>query len=1374
MAFSLRNLFFNLTMGIICFFFFLLLIIFPVSSEDPIPVDTIHSRTATTDTYRTTDGYFRTVQYAGTVNYEDNGTYLPIDGTIGALEFSIGTMDYSYGVEKGLYQAYFKESSTLLTPGSKPVAMVKDDYVFTFTPAVSTDRYINFNLDCNGSNFGKRIAAKQSSNIVIDGDTATYPNQYKQYQKTIPFANLTYRYLNDRIKEELVIWDKDWIETRYNNCYDDFHESAVMEFTMDTKAFYSEDASSNSMGIKVSQASFKDFGNYSDNEITTTDEVHFTDSSGETIFYIPELYAEDSNGSRILLNKTLKMVAGGSLRTIILTPYSWLSNESTVYPVYIDPTVTYEFVSETNIWAYEGDACIVDYTNPPYRLDVSTTSYTGSSALHEDDTTYKTISCGAITDQVVYYVFNITQPVDEITSIDSEFIHKNTWGTPYTHKLFVYNYSSTSYVQVDSKLFGAFSEGTLNYVASELSLDFIDKGILDIALTRERYTTLADYVSLEVTFDALIVNTPADDKEILNTLSTTLNTSQAGYNETIWYSFNNGITNATLCTTSNECEDTITFPRQGIYNLTIYGNKSDGAETSQTVSNLFVGNKNIRNFNATYQGTSIWAFDKEYFNSITPPPNSNPPLAYDNEVTSHVALDTDDGDRHKTIASFTYNSYILFNSTFTLRNDVYNLTWQYNGHADLSSGEATLHYYIWNYTASSWYECANPYSSSSDITRLCSVTSTDFISSDNLNTSTFLVWHKVISFGGHNWIESDFVDVTAKFIINNQDPAVNLVTPNNTNFTTSNVNLTYNYTDDNDYVSNVSLYIDGVFNQSRGAVGDLDTNLNFTIPSISDGTYTYLVSITDSDGEQTNSSENTFTVDSTGPSVTIVHPVDFASYSTNTIDLNYTVSDAGVGLETCVYQNNTDANVTIVCGTNTTINQATEDTFTVTVCANDTLGNIGCDTNQFRISTTAPAIVLDSPLTNTYFNIQQNIYLNYTATDTNLIDTCEVWGNWTGDWHKNSTNYGVTTAQQNFTIINASGDGFWKWNVWCNDTNGDDTFATTNFTFTTDTIYPVPNITAIQTTVGSQTVRFNHTSLDINLASCKYSVFNSTGGIDGSYENTSVSCNTNLTQVVVSEFGTYDLTLYAIDLAGNENLTTEQFITADTPAAAPPSGGGGSTSNETIIIVVGENVTWSVTTDTRTNKFDLIMVAGSERERRLIFTNLADNPLQIKVRCDNLEGALCQYISFLEPDTEDLDQQTFLTQMSLVGSTNEEIVQIFKLNLPDNLEDGVYDFNLVGVDQEGNEASVSVRVRVGTFGFFSLLIDKFLGDTAFDLSFISDNLKDVNIPNIILLILPILLLAPLLWLLLGNLKSKILYVVFIPLAAIIAIFIFID
>ena len=71
-----------------------------------------------------------------------------------------------------------------------------------------------------------------------------------------------------------------------------------------------------------------------------------------------------------------------------------------------------------------------------------------------------------------------------------------------------------------------------------------------------------------------------------------------------------------------------------------------------------------------------------------------------------------------------------------------------------------------------------------------------------------------------------------------------------------------------------------------------------------------------------------------------------------------------------------------------------------------------------------------------------------------------------------------------------------------------------------------------------------------------YAIFNSTGGVDSStVENTSVVCNSDGNGDTVSAFGTYNLTIYANDSAGNENSTTESFTVS---VSEGTSGGGGA------------------------------------------------------------------------------------------------------------------------------------------------------------------------------------------------------------------------
>src|SRR3990167_5633340 len=381
---------------------------------------------------------------------------------------------------------------------------------------------------------------------------------------------------------------------------------------------------------------------------------------------------------------------------------------------------------------------------------------------------------------------------------------------------------------------------------------------------------------------------------------------------------------------------------------------------------------------------------------------------------------------------------------------------------------------------------------------------------------------------------------------------------------------------------------------------------------------------------------------------------------------------------------------------------------------------------------------LISPNNATETNVlSQNFVCNYTSSSSRELTnaTLQIWNSTNSLVLTNTTNITGTTNSTNLSVI-FSIDDTYQWN--CVGYNIDNNFdlGNTNRTIIIETGLPSPNITSIETTLGSQTVKFNHTAIDLdnNLdtssTGCRYYVTNSSGALD--VVNTSISCNTNNTQFTVSAFGSYNLTLVAFDTAGNQNSTTSNFSVSDTVNGGTTTGGGGGTT--TIITQIITN--WTFVTDTRTNRFDFIMTAGSTRERKLIFTNLKAEITIIKVKCEDISGDICKYIKFNDVNTsEELTQQNFLFQQTLTGSTNVEQIVDFILELPEDIADGTYDFNIVGIDQNGGENKVSVRVRVGGLGILSIIIDKLLGKTTVDLSVISNNLKDLSIPNIVIIVL---------------------------------------
>jgi hypothetical protein len=112
--------------------------------------------------------------------------------------------------------------------------------------------------------------------------------------------------------------------------------------------------------------------------------------------------------------------------------------------------------------------------------------------------------------------------------------------------------------------------------------------------------------------------------------------------------------------------------------------------------------------------------------------------------------------------------------------------------------------------------------------------------------------------------------------------------------------------------------------------------------------------------------------------------------------------------------------------------------------------------------------------------------------------------------------------------------------------------------FYADSIYPVMNITQIKTTTGSNAITFNTTMIDAFPNSCKYSVYNSSMGIEGIFSNvtTGFVCGGNLTTpITVSNTGNYLLRVYGIDKANNENYTSQLFTTV-AGSTTPPGGGG--------------------------------------------------------------------------------------------------------------------------------------------------------------------------------------------------------------------------
>lgn len=412
---------------------------------------------------------------------------------------------------------------------------------------------------------------------------------------------------------------------------------------------------------------------------------------------------------------------------------------------------------------------------------------------------------------------------------------------------------------------------------------------------------------------------------------------------------------------------------------------------------------------------------------------------------------------------------------------------------------------------------------------------------------------------------------TYNFTVDLTNPALNILSPSNfSNFSTAQIDINVSVSD-----SGTGLKICKWSNNTGQTNNTFTCGSNITGYSWDEGLNEIRVYTEDYAGN-TNESSVTFRVDTTAPTVTITSPIQDQTYTITTIDLNFTASDSGVGLDSCWYRNNTDNfNITIDCDLNTTISQAGSGVYIVYVWVNDSLGNIKQANITYSISTDAPAVNLVYPSNNGWVSNSTNLPLNYTALDTDGVGICELWINSTGTWHLNQSfdHGGSTDVTSNFTLELLPEQTF-KWNVNCSDGTLS-SFAAANFTFTVDETEPYVSFTDYSSLFEGLSFSVDYNISDTNINTCYFSLYNSSGDLHNYAENTSLDCTeTGTRSLSLLYYGVFNLTIYGEDYAGNINYTTINFTSVEPPpdgGSGTGGGGGGSGSpspgvNETEII----------------------------------------------------------------------------------------------------------------------------------------------------------------------------------------------------------------
>ncbi len=370
-------------------------------------------------------------------------------------------------------------------------------------------------------------------------------------------------------------------------------------------------------------------------------------------------------------------------------------------------------------------------------------------------------------------------------------------------------------------------------------------------------------------------------------------------------------------------------------------------------------------------------------------------------------------------------------------------------------------------------------------------------------------------------------------------PTISIITPgNSTNSTQTGLNINYTVTDQS-ALSNC-----WYANDTYSANTTITCGTNITTATWTEGWHNVTIWANDT-LNNVNSSRVTFGIDTTQPAISIATPANNTNSSTNQLNINYTVSDSGVGLSNCWYSNDTyTTNQTITCGTNITTATWTEGWHNVTIWANDTLNNVNSSRVTFGIDTTQPAISIATPANNTNSSTNQ-LNINYTVSDSGVgLSNC---------WYSNDTYTTNQTITCGTNITTATWtEGQHNVTVWSNDTVNN--VNKTNVRFFIDTIGPY-NV-AFNTSTPADGANLSLSNLAINISALdrvtgvntiRIYVYNSTSFVNNTNVTTPSSAFINITGLPNQ---IYYINATANDTLNNQNLsgTGTRRITLDTVA----------------------------------------------------------------------------------------------------------------------------------------------------------------------------------------------------------------------------------
>jgi hypothetical protein len=359
-----------------------------------------------------------------------------------------------------------------------------------------------------------------------------------------------------------------------------------------------------------------------------------------------------------------------------------------------------------------------------------------------------------------------------------------------------------------------------------------------------------------------------------------------------------------------------------------------------------------------------------------------------------------------------------------------------------------------------------------------------------------------------------------------------------------------------------NINVNGSTNQTL-AVSSGWCNGTYSLSGLSDGNQTIYAYANDTLGNTALNNSYVVWIDSTAPSVTNTKVNQTSANTSTVICINTTASDSGTGISQVwtyiTWPNATQANLTMsdtgscagsggdnIYGINIDVGSTAGNFAINTSYANDSLNNVGQQSPWPNINvsvtiaadTTNPIASFGINPVDTYNSTSSSITFDLKCSDNVNVSAIQLWTNTTGTWQVNQTN--SSPINDSWWNVSVSGipEGNWIWATWCNDTSSLEDWTDTNRTFKVG-LAPTYSLNSTNDTSAGSWVMHNLKWQDnINLSGFIFSFSNCTGGVGGTWWNSSFSKKQAINVSVASGSTTTNYPVY-LNITYDSDMQTD-------------------------------------------------------------------------------------------------------------------------------------------------------------------------------------------------------------------------------------------